>query len=284
MRWSRFILLQCLLIAIFGGIIYIHEDRVIVLKKPPLSLAKWYKPENKRHVWLHNMFKLRREMQAVKYYAAKNDAKHLEKWLALLREHYLEIAEMVPEWEKKLDMGTVTRLQALIKSNHFQDIPNALDDLRESCDSCHTDYRAITAVTYRAGDFSTIEVNPSIAVTTHMEELSEQINQIKIASEDGMKHRALSSLAELRVGINALGETCSNCHEKDALVYPGDTINKTIVSLEKNLKTGTTKDQGKDLGTLAVLACAKCHGTHRLAYDMRKIHLGTPNWSELIKH
>lgn len=261
-----------------------HKDRVIVSKKPPSSIAQWYKPENKRHVWLHTMFKLRREMQAVKFYSSIKDAEHLEKWANQLNEHYLEIAEMVPEWEKKLDKAAMTRLQEVVKNNHFQDVPNALDDLRESCDVCHTDYRAITAIMYRTGDFSAMETSPSVAVGSHMEELSEQVNQIKIASEDGMTDIALSSLDELRNGITVLGKTCSNCHEKEAVVYPGETINNTIASLQNNLKVGTLKDQGRDLGTLAVLACAKCHGTHRLAYDIRQAHWADPNWLTLLKH
>ncbi|MDX2458131.1 MAG: hypothetical protein QNL87_11555, partial [Gammaproteobacteria bacterium] len=97
-------LLQCLLVVIVGGIIYIHKDRVILIKSPPASLAQWYKPENRRQVWLHNMFKLRREMQAVRFYADIKDVKHLEKWVMLLSEHYLKLGEMVPEWKKKLDM------------------------------------------------------------------------------------------------------------------------------------------------------------------------------------
>jgi len=117
-----------------------------------------------------------------------------------------------------------------------------------------------------------------------MNELTKQVNQVKIASEDGMKDIALSSLSGLKKGINVLGETCSNCHKKNTKVYPGDTINKTMTSLEESLRTGTLKDQGRELGTLAVLACARCHGTHRLAYDARKIFVGRKNWFELIKH
>ena len=96
MRWSYFILLQVLLIAVFSGAVYIHKDKVILLGKPPQSLAKWYKPENKRQVWLHNMFKLRREMQAVRFYADRKDGKGLEGWVSDLGRHYLEIGEMVP--------------------------------------------------------------------------------------------------------------------------------------------------------------------------------------------
>jgi len=284
MRWPHFILLQCLLVVIVGGIFYIHKDRVILIKNPPASLAQWFKPENNRQAWLHNMFKLRREMQAVRFYSDNNDAKHLEKWVTLLSEHYLKIGEMVPEWKKKLDMEAITNLQKSARSNRYQDVSHALDDLSEGCKSCHDDYRIITATMYRAPDFSLIEISPSTSFKVHMNELSKQVNQVKIASEDGMKDIALSSLSGLKKGINVLGETCSNCHKKDTKVYPGDTINKTMTSLEESLRTGTLKDQGRELGTLAVLACARCHGTHRLAYDARKIFVDRKNWFELIKH
>ena len=284
MRWPHFILLQCLLVVIVGGIVYLHKDRVTLIKSPPASLAQWYKPENERQVWLHNMFKLRREMQAIRLYSDNKDAKHLDKWVSLLSEHYPKIGEMVPEWKNKLDMEAMTRLQESASSSRYQDVSHALDDLSEGCKSCHEDYRIITATMYRAPDFSLIEISPSTSFKVHMNELTKQVNQVKIASEDGMKDIALSSLSGLKKGINVLGETCSNCHKKDTKVYPGDTINKTMTSLEESLRTGTLKDQGRELGTLAVLACARCHGTHRLAYDARKIFVGRKNWFELIKH
>jgi cytochrome c556 len=285
MRWPHFILLQCLLVVIVGGIVYLHKDRVTLIKNPPASLAQWYKPENERQVWLHNMFKLRREMQAVRLYSDNKDAKHLEKWVTLLSEHYPKIGEMVPEWKKKLDMEAMTSLQESARSGRYQDVSHALDDLSEGCESCHKDYRTSTATMYRAPDYSLIEIGPSTSFKVHMEELSKQVNQVKIASEDGMQDIALSSLSDLDKGINVLGETCANCHKKqDAKVYPDDTINKTITSLGESLRTGTLKDQGRELGTLAVLACARCHGTHRLASDNRKLFVDRQSWVELIKH
>jgi len=277
-------LLQCLLVVIVGGIVYIHKDRVTLIKSPPASLAQWYKPENERQLWLHNMFKLRREMQAVRFYADNEDAKYLEKWVTLLSEHYLKIGEMVPEWQKKLDLETITRLQESASSHRYQDVSHALDNLNESCESCHKDYRAITATMYRAPDFSSLEISPSTSLEAHMEELTRQVNQIKIASEDGMQDVALATLSDLEKGINVLGETCSSCHKKDTRVYPDETINKTLSSLGESLRTGTLKDQGRELGTLAVLACARCHGTHRLAYDSRRLFVDRQSWVELIRH
>lgn len=284
MRWSYFILLQCLLVAIALGILYIHQDQVILVKTPPPSLAQWYKPENKRQVWLHNMFKLRREMQAVHFYSDNSDAKYLEKWVTALSNHYLKIAEMVPEWKKKLDIEAISNLQKSAKAKRYQDVSHALDDLSKSCESCHADYRIVTATMYRAPDFTSLEINPSTPFNGHMKKLTEQVNQIKIASEDGMGGMALSFLYDLKKGINMLGQTCVDCHKKDVKVYPSEIISKTISSLEQSLKTGTVKEQGRELGTLAVLACARCHGTHRFSYDARKIFSGKQNWFELIKH
>ncbi|MEN8206028.1 MAG: hypothetical protein ABFS24_08445 [Pseudomonadota bacterium] len=284
MRLPHFILLQCLFLLVVGGIVYIHKDRVTLIRNPPASLAQWYKPENERQVWLHNMFKLRREMQAVRFYSDNKDAEHLEKWATLLSEHYLKTGEMVPEWKKKLDVEAITDLQESASSNRYQDVSHALDNLDESCESCHKDYRAVTAAMYRAPDFSSIEIGTSTSLEVYMEELTRQVNQVKIASEDDMKDLALSSLSDLEKGINELGKTCSNCHKKDTKVYPDETINKTISSLGESLRTGTLKDQGRELGTLAVLACARCHGTHRLAYDARMLFVDRQNWVELIRH
>jgi len=247
-------------------------------------LAYWYKPENKRQVWLHNMFKLRREMQAVRYYSDNKNTRQLEKWTALLSEHYLKIGEMVPQWKQELDTKAISRLRESASSNRYQDVSDSLDRLSESCDSCHTDYRVATALIYRAPDFSSLDISPSTSLNAHMKESIRQVNQIKIASEDGMKDVALSSFYELKKGIDVLGETCSNCHKKDKRIYPDDTIGKTIARLEESLKTGTVKEQGRELGTLAVQACANCHGTHRLSYDTRDILVNRRSWLELLKH
>lgn len=284
MRWLHFVLIQCLLIVIVVGGVYIHKDRVTMMKIPPASLAQWYMPENKRQVWLHNMFELRREMQAIQFYSDRSDAEHLQKWVALLSENYLKIGKMVPEWKKKLNMEAITDLQESAKASRYQDVSVALDELTKGCESCHTDFRSVAATMYRAPDFSSMAINASTTYKEHMEELAQQVNQIKIASEDDMKDIALSSLSDLKKGMSVLGETCSTCHKKDTRIYPGDTINKTISALEESIRTGARKEQGQELGTLAVLACARCHGTHRLSYDTRKAFVDGPNWRKLLKH
>jgi len=283
-RKAIIIFLHILLFSFIAHAIYTHTDKVNAVKMPPKSLSQWYKPENKRQAWLHNMFKLRREMQAVDFYAAQQDSVRLNKWAVRLNEHYLKIAEMVPEWQDDLDTHTLKTLQVAVTQNNFEQVPYELKKLSENCHSCHQNYQASTAALYRAPDFKGIQVNEAISYTEHMDKLSKQINQIKIASEDGMKSLALSSLLELKAGIHTLGDTCSNCHKNNSVMYPTEAISNTINLLDQSLKTGSLKDQGRDLGTLAVLACARCHGTHRIAFNVRKQLSEEMNWANLLEH
>lgn len=295
MRWRHFILFQTVILVVIafviGGIIYKHEDKVILIKTPPAELAQWYKPENKRQVWLHNMFKLRRELQAVEHYAERSDAEHLSKWSLRLKVHYLKIADMVPQWQDKLAISRIEILQENSEKQEYQAVLHGVKKLRESCDSCHNDYQAITALTYRAADFSVIKLevvsegkHDEVSYVDHMKTLTKQVNQIKIASEDGLTDLALTSLHSLKQGMEDLGETCVNCHKKQRNIYPSAGMIKTLASLEVSVTSGSLKQQGLDLGTLAVQACAKCHGTHRLAFSAKEKFNQKISFAELIKH
>lgn len=284
MRLIHFVLLQCLLVVAVGAVAYAHKDRLVVLKKPPESLAQWYKPDNKRQVWLHTMFNLRREMQAVRTYAASSDAEHLAPWVDKLAGHYQKIAEMVPEWQKKLDLQAMADLQASAKAQRFAEVPDLLEQINSSCDSCHEDFQAVTAMRYRAADFSALQVTPQRSSNEHMQTLIGQINQIKIAAVDGLPEVALVSLAELTEGMNTLGAICNDCHKQDHKTYPSPQMEQTISKLDANLRTGTLKQQGRELGSLAVQACARCHGTHRLAYGMKTMLTEGTDWGELLAH
>ncbi len=284
MKWSFFIVIQCLIVLIVSGIVYFHQDRVIVLKEPPESIAQWYKPQNKRQVWLHTMFKLRREMLAVEIYAKTQDDHNLEKWSEKLTKDYHKIAEMVPEWQKKLDMLAITDMQQSVGEKRYSDVVRALVDLDENCTSCHLDYRVVTATMYRAPDFSDMKIDDSTTLVLHMQKMSKQLNRIKIAFVDGQMDVAQSALKDLGKSMDSLGRTCESCHKNSPKTFPDENIIQSLADLQQHLKTGTLKEQGKALGTLAVKVCAECHGVHRLSSDVKSLLQKDKSWVELIKH
>ena len=280
------ILLSLLLLSwvLAAALIYLHKDKVQLVKLPPQSISKWYKPDNKRQVWLHNMFKLRREMQAVKRYAGAQNAEQLESWISDLNTHYLKIREMVPEWGGRLDAGALKNLTTLQQAEDYTKIPEALNRLQESCDSCHQQFRAVTATLYRAPDFSGLRVNESQPLKDTMLTLNTQVNDIKISMQEGDVTQALGVLDDLRKGIDETGVLCANCHRDASQSYPGETVLRALDVLQVRLTLGTLKQQGQALGELAVTACAQCHGTHRIAYDARQMLGASPGFFELLRH
>lgn len=278
------ILVLLCVIAVSGLLIYKHTGKVKLVVMPPDSLAAWYKPENKRHVWLHNMFKLRREMQAVEHYASVKDPDNLALWTNRLAEHYAKIGEMVPEWQTRLDMDAIEILKNLQQSNLYAKVPETLVELQTNCDSCHDRYRAVTAMLYRAPDFHNLENISNEELSASMVDLQQSVNQIKIASEAGDQDRAVSGLRDLQTGVDKLGGLCVSCHEHLPVEYPNETVRTAFDELEKQLQTDNKKEQGKALGMLAVTACAQCHGTHRISADTRQLLHHEPTVLELLTH
>lgn len=266
------------------GLVYMHKDSVQLVKLPPESLAAWYKPENKRHVWLHTMFNLRREMQAVKHYALLEQAEPLALWTERLNEHYQSIREMVPEWGGRLDQEGMSRLLAAQKAGEYDQIGPLLGDLKRNCDSCHTQFRAVTAALYRAPDFEQMRIKPSEPMSDTMQVLNQKVNNIKIAIGAEDQPWALNSLGELKAGIDQMGALCENCHSYLPKAYPDEIVKIALDELHTALTSGDIKQQGEALGKVAVSACAQCHGTHRIPYDTRNLINSDSGLMELLRH
>jgi cytochrome c556 len=246
------------------------------IQLPPESIAQWYKPQNERQVWLHTMFSLRREMQAVTEYAAAADHEGVKRWSKRLADHYRKIGEMVPEWADELELVWAERLEAAAGQGDFDQVIEAARKLGQSCSSCHREFRAVTAALYRAPDFSGIKVANEGGTQdygTAMEELSQLVNRIKIASEDQRQEVALASLDRLRLRIDDLGATCKECHKdaepKERIL--GSLTRGALDELEKGLRADDVKLAGRALGSAAVYACARCHGVHRTLSDITSL-------------
>ena len=241
----------------------------------PASLASWYKPQNKRQVWLHTMFALRRELQAVREYADDGDATRLRRWAERLDRHYRRLPRMVPEWSDELDLALLDALNASIEQNDFKGVLRAADRLERDCRSCHRQYRALAALTHRWPRFDHLRIDDGTQTHAHndfKDELTKLVNRIKIATEDHRWPVAERSLTEFRGRLRHLGESCTECHRDEApreRILGKDTEH-SLEQLQQALKEKDGKAAGRQLGTVAVKTCARCHGVHRLLSDTQK--------------
>jgi cytochrome c553 len=255
----------------------IAADSQVSLDTPPASLEEWYKPANKRQVWLHTMFRLRREMQAIGEYAKQDDREAMEKWIKRLDKDYNKIADMVPEWEREIKPRLLPELETFAEKGDTYRLQDTLDMIQRTCDDCHDNYQSLVTALYRSPDYNDIKVDNldgnKQSFEDNMAALSVSVNRILIALDDGHKAVALLASQELASQLQNLGDSCITCHKDDE--YPrerilGKTTQQRFETLQTNISEGRVKDSQKLMGEIAVTVCARCHNTHRIIYDLRE--------------
>ncbi|MET0105966.1 MAG: cytochrome c [Sedimenticola sp.] len=273
MRLSIIISVCCL--SLLGATSVASEEKALTL--PPQSIAEWYKPLNERQVWLHTMFGLRREMQAVSEYTQLKDRKLLAKWSGKLAAHYRKISEMVPEWEDELNLAALNSLEAAVAAGDFPGVMKAQRKLGQSCKSCHREYRAVTAALYRTPDFSRQVIanrrsGEKQAYGDAMKGMSVLVNRIKISMDDGRTGTAIEILYDFGDRLGDLANSCVSCHEDEGAVERvlGDAAKKSLVELAEGVHKENPKGAGRALGAIAVQVCATCHSVHRTGYDLTR--------------
>ncbi|WP_296802747.1 hypothetical protein [Thiolapillus sp.] len=274
-------LLFLLLLLTGSHALFAEEEKEITLQLPPASLEKWYKPANEHNVWLHTMFRLRREMQAVTEYAALEKTGLLKKWLGKLQEDYRSIGKMVPEWQDELETELLDKMIAAAENSKLDDLQMLQRKLGKSCQSCHVDYKLVAALRYRAPDFSPVRVESEETMEEEkysrvMSRLSLLVNRIKIASDDGRTDAGITALDELQQRLADLGGSCSSCHkdEQPRERILGKASQAALGKVREGLSAGDSKQVGRHMGEFAVGVCADCHGIHRMQSNLRELLSG----------
>ena len=268
------LLLFSLLVALVSLLRAGEEEPSLTMELPPASLGQWYRPMAKRDVWLHTMFALRREMQAVAEYSALGDQARLGQWLDRLEKDYRRIGEMVPEWRDELELELFAKMR---QAKSPEELGRLQRKLRKSCQGCHREYKLTAALLYRTPDFSRVKVESSETLEEQdydqvMKRLTLLVNRVKVASVDGRKAAGLEALDELQVRLSDLGENCTVCHKEQASQERilGTASREALEHVRSGLESGDQRTTGRYLGEFAVVVCARCHAIHRLQSDLRK--------------
>lgn len=234
----------------------------------PDSLGKWYKPENKRQVWLHTMFAMRRELQAVEEYSAQGDVASLKKWSDKLISHYRRLPEMVPEWLDEVDLEAVTDLETAVAKGDLSIITSTTRNLSRSCQGCHSDFRVLARLRFRTANFDNLEIlqqGKPVSLQSFKKEMIKTVNRIKISAVDNHWDKADSALKTLEFNLRDYAVSCASCHKDE---QPRERILGSeswtgLDKLQQSISSKDLKQTGRYLGAIAVNICARCHGVHR---------------------
>lgn len=268
-------LIPLLFLLLLPCVVQAEAERSVTLNLPPASLGQWYRPANKRDVWLHTMFALRREMQAVAEYSALEDPQRLARWLDRLEADYRRIGEMVPEWRDELELELFEKMR---RAKTPEELARHQRKLRQSCQGCHREYKLVAALRYRAPDFTRVKVESAESLEEEnypdvMKRLTLLLNRVKIASVDGRSKAALDALDAIQARLADLGESCGACHKnshsKEQIL--GQDAVDALARVRAGIESKKPKTTGRYLGEFAVTVCADCHAIHRMQSDLRSL-------------
>lgn len=249
------------------------EERVV--KLPPASLAQWYKPENKRQVWLHTMFSLRRSMQALEEYVERGEPQRLAKWADSFATAYERLGEMVPQWRDELELEWSGQLRQAAAQGDMEGVRHALGKVRTSCRSCHNEYQTVTSILYRGPDFDAITIargtGERLSHKALMAAMSRAVNQVKIFHEDQQPQRATEAGRALQQLLTLSADSCAQCHQESesrARIFSAAT-DRYQSDLLDGIAARDDKQVEGNLGKIGAFICARCHTIHRPMAEMR---------------
>ncbi|MBF0369127.1 MAG: cytochrome c [Magnetococcales bacterium] len=249
------------------------------IELPPASLAAWYKPQNKRQVWLHTMFRLGQSFQAVRDSAEGGDGEALNRWAGIFTETYGKLTQMVPEWAEEVDGEAATALSAAASQGDVKGVKSALRKLGHTCRSCHGQYKLGVVALLRAPDFSGVEIPGSpgeMAEDYHgsMKILRRDLARLKTAREDGQMAAARTHVDQLKERLMRMAKSCSACHrgEEPQARILGEHTFQVMDQLKAALVAphDPTKS-GRLLGEFGYTVCGRCHSIHRSASAIRHL-------------
>jgi len=223
------------------------------------------------------MFSLRRSMQALEEYVARDEPAAMGKWATDFDEHYRKLGVMVPEWRDELESEWSGRLRQAATAGDVEGVRHALGKLRTSCRSCHNEFQLQTRVLYRSADFSTLRVTDQATETLSYQELmqamSRRVNQVKIFQEDGNQEETRAAAAALQRLLKLTATSCGQCHRdsgaRDLIFSPQSSDYQS--RLMRAVKTGDPKQVNSSLGNIGAFVCARCHSLHRPMAELRAL-------------
>ena len=251
----------------------VQAESEVAISLPPQSIAQWYKPQNKRQVWLHTMFRLSRASQAIGEYVSLKDHKLLNKWVQQFAKDYRAIGTMVPEWKADLELEQLAKFESLVAKQQWGKVLPAMKKIKVSCKGCHDEYRIAAVGLYRSPAFDQV-----VNFEDHKDKLMGNMNGFKIAVADQRTAAAHSYLTAFAKDLDDFTESCKSCHEKEPVAIQR-ILGEQNAGLLKELKPLVDRAEadpvakkliGRKLGKIGVAVCAKCHAVHRTLYWFTK--------------
>jgi hypothetical protein len=242
----------------------------VKLKEPPESLSKYYPPNSENYEYLFNMYKASTAFTGLIDNIKNGDWINANKWVNVLKDSYLKIGEMVPEWKKYLRKKEINALVRAVEKKDGQAIQIYANAVGKSCTSCHSKYLVSTKILYHYPSYDLITLEDPITksdldVEEYMKKMTNSLKLLNVYLSDGKKEDAVKSGIAFAKRFKGLTQMCTECHTNKLSeeIYFGKEINKHLKAFMKAVKNLDKKKINKELSFIEFNNCSKCHNVHQ---------------------
>lgn len=264
----------CLILLIYNA----SHGQDVKLEKPPKDVGKYFPPNSKNYEFLNSMYAMSTAFTGVFLNVQEKDWKNAEKWAKSLRDNYLNIGKMVPEFDKNLKKLEIDSLMKAIQSKNIDDVRKYADAVGKSCSECHQKYKLTTKIIYSYPSFEVIDIEDPVTRTSnsfedHMKKMNDSMKRLKIFIEDGKIDKAQTEGGNFVKRFMAVSDSCSECHDNkiSQQVYYGNDIQQTVQALNKAILSKDKEEIYKRLSYISKNNCSKCHNTHQTIAELKSM-------------
>lgn len=249
----------------------------INLKEPPKSLSKYYPPSSNKMEFLNSMYSMSTAFTGMFTNIQENDWKNAEKWATILRDNYLNIGKMIPEFDKGLKKNEINALVEAVKSKDMEKIKFNADAIGKSCMQCHQNYQISAKILYHYPSFDLINLEDPVSRSTiefhdYMKKTADSMKKMKVYIEDGKFDKAQKEGNDFIKRVKALSQSCNECHNSKLSVeiYQGKDLEEKLNLLSKALQNKNKDEVYKTVGWISGNNCSKCHNTHQTVAEIKE--------------
>ncbi len=249
----------------------------IRLGVPPKSLEKYYPPNSQKYEYLMNMYQASISFTGLSTSLREQDWKNAEKWAKKLRDSYLKIGEMVPQWDKVLRKKEANALVQAVKDRDIRKIQFFANTVGKTCSKCHERYLASTKLLYHFPDFDTVTLEDPVSgvdydVSDYMAKMITSFKLLNVYMTDGKTKKAKKEGINFVKRLKGMAQMCSECHTNKLSeeIYFGKEFQQKVKELEMAVKNLDGNKISQAFGWINMNNCSKCHNVHEVPTMIRE--------------
>lgn len=240
-----------------------------ILPSLPGSLDALYPPQAGQPIFLLKMFAIDTSYGAIAADLVENKLKEAKADFERFKAQYLEIAKMVPEWNKNYNMSPVNELEAALKSGERRKVMMAWNKVVQVCHNCHISHMAIVQQKYHWGNFDALSIEDPL---TNKKVTFRQLNRylmvnfsgMSVDVERGQKGGAQKQFRDFNTRFQAMKVTCGGCHDTERKYYVDEGVQALVDKLGNTLSKPSLDPKAAESlrQRIGMESCTPCHRVH----------------------